>query len=313
MDARALMDQFEGSGKDRISFEEIDQRYHLKMRAFVKLCMTPVFADLERRFRISAMRDRGIVPIMFHLAFENTDIPIVFLSVARMTHQVRLCRSITPRPEGPPVERLLLDMRIQIHARRGSGDPASLGAEERETPEVEVAQMRGLQVLTRPVAPPGERQVTEVPEELAPLREHPFEEPFPVPEHLAGIPPGFVAAPPGPFPLYDTVWGLPNTDVNQHVNVHEYIFGMENHFARRLHGAGLPLAKHRIAKAQLLFRKPFFPGDTVRIQGPLLVQGSHTLLIGGFHRLGGGSQGDGAPEAVPAVAVRMEGVLDTPG
>lgn len=307
------MDQFEGGGQDRIAFEEIDLRYHLKMRAFVKLCMSPVFADLERRFRISAMRDRGIVPIMFHLAFENTDIPIVFLSVARMTHQVRLCRSVTPRPEGPPVERLLLDMHIQIHARRGSGDPAKLGAVDGDTPEVQVARMRGLQVLTRPVAPPSERQVTRVPEELAQLREHLFEEPFPVPEHLAGIPPGFVAAPAGPFPHHDTVWGLPNTDINQHVNVLEYIYGMENHFARRLHGAGLPLAKHRIAKAQLLFRKPFFPGDTVRIQGPLLVQGSRTLLIGGYHRFGDGFKGDGAPDAIPSVAVRMEGVLDLPG
>ena len=82
--------------------------------------------------------------------------------------------------------------------------------------------------------------------------------------------------------------------------------GMENHFTRRLHGAGLPVSGHRIARAQLLFRKPFFPGETVRVQGPLLVKGSQTLLIGGYHRL----QPDGAPEPRPSVAVRMEGVLD---
>jgi hypothetical protein len=308
MDVRARMDQCSGSGKYPVSFEEIDQRYHLKMRAFIKLCMPPVFKDLERHFDLEAMRRRGIIPIMFHLTFESSDIPLVFLSVARMTHQVRLCRSVTEPPGAAPIERLLLDMRIQIHAPRGSGDPKKLGASEAALPEVRVGAMRALQVLTRPVAPPGERQVVQVPDELSGLNVHPLDEPFPVPEHLAGQPAGFAPAPEGPFPSFDTVWSLPNTDVNQHVNVQEYVMGMENHFARRLHGAGLPVARHRIARAQLVFRKPFFPGETVRVQGPLLVKGAQTLLIGGYHRL----QPDGSPEGRPSVAVRMEGVLDAP-
>jgi hypothetical protein len=303
------MEQFEGSGRFYPSFEELDQRYHLKMRAFVRLVMPPIFIALEKRFALAQMRRRGIVPIMFDLIFENSDVPLILNRPARVDHQVRLRRSLTPQPEGAPLERLLMEMNAQIFAPRGAGDPAALGGEDEGGPEVQVGRLFGYQVFTRPVAPPGERQVTGTPEELAELKVHPFDAPFPAPEHIAQIPPGFSPAPPGPFPHLDTVWGLPNTDVNQHVNVQEYVFGMENHFARRLHGAGLPQARHRIARTELLFRKPFFAGELVRIQGPLLVNGARTLLIGGFHRL----DAKGVPEARPSAAVRMEGVLDGPG
>jgi hypothetical protein len=305
MPARQPIEHFAGTGQYRVSFEEIDQRYHLKMRAFVRVGMPPIFTDLEKRFNLTQMRRRGIVPIMFNLTFENFDVPLVLNSSTRIEHQVRLRRSVTPQPEGAPLVRLLLEMNAQIYAPVGSAS-ALLGGEADGRPEAQVGQLSGYQVFTRPVAPPGERQVTEAPEELADLQVHPFDDPYPSPENLSQIPAGFTAAPAGPFPHLDTVWGLANTDVNQHVNVQEYVFGMENHFARRLHGAGLSQVKHRIARTQLLFRKPFFAGDLVRIQGPLLIHGSRTLLVGGYHRMGA----DGSVEARPSAAVRMEGLLD---
>jgi hypothetical protein len=245
---------------------------------------------------------------MFHLIFENSDVPLILNHPARLDHEVRLRRSLTPQPEGAPLERLLLEMEAQIFAPQGSASPAALGGEVQDGPEVPVGRLFGYQVFTRPVAAAADRQVTGTPEELGELIVHPFDKPFPAPEHLAHVPPGYAPAPEGIFPHLDTVWGLANTDVNQHVNVQEYVFGMENHFARRLHGAGLPQPKHRIARAELLFRKPFFAGDLVRIQGPLYVNGSRTLLIGGYHRL----DAAGVPDARPSAAVRMEGVLDGP-
>jgi hypothetical protein len=309
MTDRLAMDQYEGSGRFLPSFEEIDQRYHLKMRAFVRLVLPPIFFDLEKRFALSSLRQRGIWPIMFNLTFENSDVPLILNKPARVDHRVRLRKSVTPQPQGAPLERLLLEMEAQIFAARGSGDPARHGAEDVGHPEVPVGRLSGYQVFTRPVAPPGQRQVTDAPEELAELKVHPFDKPFPVPEHLAQVPPGFAPAPEGPFPHLDTVWGLPNTDVNQHVNVQEYVMGMENHVARRLHGAGLPQARHRIARTETVFRKPFFAGEGVRIQGPLLVSGARTLVIGGYHRL----DAKGVPEARPSAAVRMEGILDGHG
>jgi hypothetical protein len=301
------MDQIDGIGEHRISFEEIDQRYRLKMRAFIKLCMPPVFTDLERRFNLEMLRRRGIVPILFYLNFESRDVPVAFNRMARLTHQVRLCRSVTERPGQGPHERLLLDMRIQVHATSGSGDPSRFGADEGEWPEVDAGHMRALQVLTRPVAPPGERQVIEVPPELSMLAEHPLTEPYPAPEDLSKVPARYIPAPIGPMDHFETVWGLPNTDINQHVNVQEYVYGMENHFSRRLHGTGISLARHRIARAELLFRKPFFAGEAVRVDGPVFMQGAHSLLVGGYHRV----DAAGTWDTRPSVAVRMEGVVDT--
>jgi len=299
------MDQYEGSGRFLPSFGDIDQRRHLKMRAFVPLVMPPIFLNLEMRFALSRMLRRGIVPIMFNLTFENSDVPLNLNEPVRVDHRIKLRKSVTPLPEGAPLERLLLDMEAQIFATGGVDDP-SAGSEGGGRPGAPVGRLSGYQIFSRIGAPPGQRHVTGAPDELAELKVHPFDGPFPVPEHLVQIPPGFAPAPEGPFPHLDTVWGLPNTDVNQHVNVQEYILGMENHVVRRLHGAGLPQLGHRIARTEAIFRKPFFAGERVRIQGPLLVNGSHTLLIGGYHRL----DANGVPEGRASAAVRMEGILD---
>jgi len=166
--------------------------------------------------------------------------------------------------------------------------------------------MRALHVITRPVAPPGERQVLAVPEALRGLREHPWEGPYPSLELLQTVPPGYQERASGPWQELRSVWALHNTDVNQHVNVHEYLMSMENHFARMLFGANLPLARHRIARTDILFRKPFFLGDAHAIRARLFSDGRHTLLLGGLHRV----EPEGGLEPRPSVCARMEGELE---
>jgi hypothetical protein len=303
-------DYLEGRGETRISFEEIDQRYTLKMRAFIKVCMPPIFQDLERRARMFKMRQRGIAPIMFHLVFENTPTPLVFNSRLETEHKVSLRRSVTPDAKAPGGEtvRLLLEMESRLTGRPGSGDADTLGFERGAGPPVPAGSMRALHVITRPVAAPGERQVTEVPEELRSLRVRPFDGPLPGPEALAQVAAGFAPVAAGPWEEYTSVWGLPNTDINQHVNVHEYICGMENHFSRLLFAARQPVERHRIARTELIFRKPFFPGDLYRIRGRIWLNGGKTLLVGAFHK----AAAEGQVDERPSVAVRMEGEVDSP-
>ncbi|HUJ75507.1 MAG TPA: hypothetical protein VL359_11640, partial [bacterium] len=259
---------------------------------------------------LSRLRQAGIVPIMFYLQFENTPSHLVFQSELESDHEILLCRSTSTDPAtGKETQRLLLDMRVQLTGRQGSGNPASLGFETGDFPRVPAGRMRGLQVLTRPVAPPGERQVTELPPNANLLQVHPFTEPYPVPEHLQTIPPGYTQMPATEWERSTSVWGLPNTDVNQHVNVHEYIYGGENQVSRLLHAAGLPIDRHLITKAALLFRKPFFPGQVYRMQGPLWTQGARTLVVTTFHLV----SRDGSVEPRPSVAVRMEGIVGGEG
>jgi hypothetical protein len=139
-------------------------------------------------------------------------------------------------------------------------------------------------VLTKPVAAANERQVTAMPESLRNLKEHAWDQALPSVEGLSQAPAGYQRVDVGTWAQRSDVWGMPNTDINQHVNVQEYIMGGENQFSRVLRGAGLPLETHRISRAQFLFRKPFFPGQEYLIRAQLFrrdnLRQMHFLLEG---------------------------------
>jgi len=306
------MPYLQGSGESRLAFEDIDQDYHLKVRAFVGLCMPPVFTNLSRHFDLKSLREEGTVPIMYFLQFERDPQTLTFGGKVSMEHRVTLRRQVLPGPPGASaggVERLMLDMRIEVLGEEGSGDPGSLGSGPRPGRLVPAGRMRGVHVITRPVAPPGERQVVQVPPQLRGLQEQPWDEPAPSVELLSELPPGYGERAAGPWQEQRSVWALHNTDINQHVNVQEYITGMENHFARMLFGANLPLPRHRIERMTILFRKPFFKGEAHAVRGRLFTTDQHTLLVGGIHRV----EPEGGIDARPAVFARLEGRFDPAG
>jgi hypothetical protein len=303
----------EGSGQNRLSFEHIDQQYQLKVRSFIGLCMPPTFGHLEQAFDLRGLRAEGTIPIMFFLQFETYPQPLAFGGRVETHHKVYLRRSVVPGPPGHSagkVERLLLDMHIDVNAREGVADPQLLGARpDIERRMVPAGRMRGVHVLTRPVAPPGQRQVLAVPPQLQGLQEHAWAEPYPSAELLRSVPEGYLEHATGPWHEMRSVWALHNTDVNQHVNVHEYLTTMENHFARQLFGANLPVARHRIARTSILFRKPSFMGDPHALRGALYTDDHHTLMLGGVHRV----EPEGGLDPQPSVFARMEGVIEPAG
>ncbi len=305
-------DHISGKGSGYLGFEETDQRYHVKLRAFVKLCMPPVFDALEREYALNDLREDGIVPIMHYLEMESFPQAVAFNSHAECAFGVWLRRSVIPGPPGASkgaVERLNLDMQVDVSAPQGHGDPALLGAGSMGGPIVPAGRLRAVQVLTRPVAPAGERQVTTVPPQLSGLQEHPWDGPYPSVDNLRTVPEGYRELEAGPWQEQRSVWALHNTDINQHVNVHEYIFGMENHYARMLFGADLPVQRHRIDRAAILFRRPFFAGEPHGIRAHLHVEDHRTLLCGAFHRV----EPEGGLHAKPSVFIRMSGELRPEG
>lgn len=308
----APLPSLEGRGEARLSFEDIDQHYQLKIAALIELCMPSIFKGLERRFDLAGMRAEGIVPIMFFLQFETYPQALIFASPVETAYHVRLRRSVMPGPPGASagkVERLLLDMEAEVRAREGDGDPAALGGGPRDGRMVPAGRMRGVHVITRPVAPPGERQVVDVPPALQGLQEHPWEEPYPSVEGLQDVPAGYNAHETGAWHEQRTVWGLHNTDINQHVNVHEYILGVENHCSRLLFAANLPVARHRVSRMSILFRRPFFAGDPCGVRGELYTDDHRTLLLGGVHR----AEPEGGLDPRPSVFARVEGAIDPAG
>ena len=276
----AELDALIGEGKTPTGFEQIDMNFNLRMRAYIGICMPSMFSHLEKRFSMMQLRRDGIAPVLFYVDFRSTNVPLAFARSLLTAHELRLRRSQDQRGG-----RLILDSVTRIRGRRQGGGHGSLGYDPDADELVDAGSAHVLHVLTRPAAAPEQRRVVAVPEPLQGLREHAWEGPLPDPESVREVPAGFVEVPVGPDCDHEDVWGLPNTDINQHVNVLEYLMGMENQTSRLLHAAALPLASHRISRCRVLFRKPFFPGQRYVLRARLYCKGSQTFVSGAFHGL----------------------------
>ncbi len=304
MAEQPTMDFIEGQGTAKLDFGDLDMRYFLKIRTHIDLCMPHVFRDLARRFDMLHLGNAGIVPLMFYLNLEVAPLPLAFGRDMTSSHRIGIHRHRGDKPDGSR-DRLLLDSRAVFRAPAGAGDRGTFGWDTKKGELVEAGRAQVLQVFTRPLAPRGERGVTELPAPLRVLREHPWQEPFPTVELLAEIPPGYEETPPTPWGQSTSVYGMPNTDINQHVNVMEYIGGMEDQVTRLLHARGLPVKTHLIRRAELIFRKPFFPGDPFGLRGRLWLKGNQTLMVGTIHAL----DGEGNFSERPSVAARYQGEI----
>lgn len=299
------MDRFSGTAERGLAFSDLDQKYRIKHRAFIEICMSPVFEELERKFRMFALRKQGIVPIMFYLDFLCEPTPLSFGRKVITEYETSVHRTQSePGSSQPP--RLLLDMRAAVKAHRGSGNAASLGFEKEKGAVETVGKCQVLQVFTRPLAPVGERGVWELPAELAAFNVLPWEAPYPTVEMLQAAPEGWDEVDAGDWRMSRSIWGMPNSDVNQHINVEEYIAHLENHVSRMVYAAGLPLVNHHSRRAQLVFRRPCFAGEAFGIRGRIWVRDGRTVCAVGLHSIG--AEGEWAPR--PSVGARFEGELE---
>lgn len=301
------LDALTGSAHVASHFDHLDMSYRLRMRAFVGLCMPSVFASLEAHLRMMSLRKRGYAAIMYYLDFTSGTTPLAFGRGVTNEHSLMLYRSITDRSGNPAdqgLERVLFCTSNVLKSRARSHGPEALGFDDGTGELIEAGTAEIIHVITRPLAPPGERQVTSVPEELQRLREHRWQQPWPSAETLGVAPEGYERIELGPVQERTDVWGLPNTDINQHVNVVEYVMGAENQFTRLLHAAGLPVARHHIGRARLVFRKPFFPGEQYRLRAELWRGGDRTRMHAGFY------PDDASSDARASAFVAFDGRLE---
>lgn len=301
------LDHLAGSAKVATAFEHLDMHFRLRMRAFIPICMPAMFADVEQRLPMSGMRRQGITNILFYVDFEGSDETIAFGRSLHTDYQLRLFRSCTdernrPVATGSGTERLLFESHSRIRGRPARPETGAPDDGEGDAPLVEAGRAQVLHVLTRPTAPPDERRVERVPEALTGLREHEWNEPLPSLDMLEGPGEGWELA---SSAEHRDIWGMPNTDINQHVNVLEYVMTFENQVTRQLWEADLPVVGHRLQRSRLLFRKPCFPGEGFVVRSDLYCRGPQTLLIAGLYTV----DGDGAPAGRASVAAVMNGAL----
>ena len=306
MSEQAPQDYFRNTGQSRLAFNAVDLKFFLKMRSFIEIAMPPMFAHLEREVGMFSLRQKGIAPIMFFLDFHALPLRLSFGRPVETESRISVHRHVSEGKDGTPGRsRLLLDMRADLKAYEGKPTKGGLGYEPDKGELKEAGTARVLQIFTKPMAPRGERDVTEPPEEFRSLNVLPWDEPFPSPELLGDIPSDHEERTTPGWSEDISVWGMPNTDINQHVNVEEYISGLENQFSRLLYGAGLSLPDHRVSAARLLFRKPFFPGQVYGTSGRLFVKGNETLFIGGVHQ----ASPEGKLEDKPNIVARFQGEI----
>ncbi len=310
MPETSLLESLRGTSREKVGFSGLDMKYNLKIRSFLDICMPAAYAHLQRQFKLFSMRDKGIAPVMNYVDLESSAVPIAFGRGLEIDYEVRLHRAGGENGEGAAgggnrAARLQFNLDVKITGFRGSGDSETLGYEPQAGPPVGLGRAQVMQVLTRPAAPPGRRQVTEVPEELKGMKVHPWEGAYPSVEMFERIPEGYEATHPAPLEQRHGVWGLANTDINQHVTLTEYIVELENLFSQLVFAAQLPLERHSITREQLLFRKPFFPGDSYGLQGTLWVRDRKTLFRGEIYKLAG----EGQFAERPSISAGYEGFI----
>lgn len=296
--------------RDRVvEIGDLDLKRNLKIRAFLELVLAPVFRDLQPRLKYVEMGRRGITPMQYFQDFRNYPAPHGYGDQFEGRYEVRLCRSVSHERRAPGadeqrVERLILETRTTLTGRPATGAPASLGFGPPVGAPAVAGTGRVLHVLTRPQNPPGHRWVSEVPDEIAFLTLHPFDDPFPTIPRLAELEDGFTEI--GAAARFTGVWGIANSDVFQHVHAREYTVAMENGIALSMADAKLPLDTYLATRARVIFRRPSFVGQRYALRLRLFRRDAEIMALGAFHGTDDGASSD---DSRASVYLRFDGRL----
>jgi hypothetical protein len=298
------IEAIETQSERTVDIGELDSRRNLKFRSMLGLALAPVFRELLPQLRYVEMGRRGITPGQYLQDFTIYPSPHGFGDRFQGDYSVRLCRSISEEARGT-VERMIVETRAVIKGSPAAAPSNSLGFEPSLGPPIRAGEARILHILTRPKNDPGDRMVTEVPDEIGFLQLHEFAEPFPTIARLASIEEDFVAVR-GANIETGGFWGTANSDVFQHVHAREYTMAMENAVTQGLAVAGLPLAGYVPLRARTIFRRPSFVGQEYRLRVSLFRREAEVVALGSFH---GADQGAILEQDRAAVFLRFEGRL----
>jgi hypothetical protein len=281
------LDRVEETRDQLVDIGDLDLHRNLKIRAFLRLVLAPVFRELQPRLRYVEMGRRGITPMQYFQDFRNYPAPHGYGDHFEGRYAIRLCRSVSSERRGPSaeaqqVERLILETRASLTGRPATAAPASLGFEPSLGEPATAGTGRVLHVLTRPGNPPGSRWVAEIPDELGFLALHPFEDAFPTIPLLSEIEDGFTELGAAALRL-SGVWGVANSDVFQHIHAREYTVAMENGVSLALAAAKLPLENYVATRARVIFRRPSFVGQRYSLSLRLFRRGAEIVALGAFH------------------------------
>ncbi len=233
-------------------FEDVTQDGRLVLEALPTALGPTVWRGLlEKTPALRACYAQGIFPILSRIMLEGTPGPF--------SANNRLEGEGTYRFSRTDDGRFMLDVWSDLFAPTGRthGPPS-------EGPPVLAGRVLAEHVFTRPFAPPGERRVTALDFEGAPVPTEAHRAPPPF-EAVAALPEGAVPLEPAPrIDPMPIVFGLVHTDGNMHVNSLAYLRVLEEAALRRFVelGRGSLVLGRAI---DIAYRKPCFAGQTMRV------------------------------------------------
>jgi hypothetical protein len=245
-------DGYRGSARVFLRFEDVTQDGRIVLEALPTVLGPTVWRDLDKSPGFRACYENGIFPILSRLVLEGTGGPFSANSRVDAEGSYRLARA----GDG----RFMLDVWADVHA--------PLGRTHNPLPPDGKRALAGRvlaeHVLTRPFAPAGERRVTALDFEGAPVVTETRSPPLPF-ESAAALPDGAIALEAAPrIDSAPIVFGVVHTDGNMHVNSLAYLRVLEEAALRRFVelGRGSQVLGRSI---DIAYRKPCFAGQTMRV------------------------------------------------
>jgi hypothetical protein len=239
-----------------LRFEDVTQDGRLVLEALPAALGPTVWRGLlEKSQGFRTFHENGVFPILSGLQLEGTAGP--FSANGRMEAEgsYRYARA----EDG----RFMLEVWADLYAPIGRTHDRSPPLHSQDGKRTLAGRVLAEHVFTRPFAPAGQRRVTALDFEGAPVvSETRSPPPF---ESVAALPVGAtpleVAPRADPMPV---VFGLSHTDGNMHVNSLAYLRVLEEAALRRFVelGRGSLVLGRRI---DIAYRKPCFAGQTMRV------------------------------------------------
>ncbi|MCB0218350.1 MAG: hypothetical protein KDH09_01530 [Chrysiogenetes bacterium] len=282
---------FTTEGESRFGFDDITERYALKMTSLARMGAPVNWALFQKEVMPPHLRlKKGLAAIVYRQELEITDTPLQIQTPLKVLVKLQLGKN----GEGEDT-RIIARSDVEVLGTpMGGGELVSAG------------RMMIDHVFTRLTAPPPERRVRAFDPEMD------FSAPTPAREFDYLAPQALLDPPAGYEPLGEAVcdgephvWPYGNTDPNLHIHMMDYVgFGATfatDQFAR----LGKPATDYFFNRCSVVYRRPFFTGDPYHRRGRAftLDGGAPTdlALCGAYYRT------EGAPPEgeKPAVAFRF--------